>query len=73
MKVKDGTTRVLSDSEKWGCERPRKLPLKKERFLECFLGHLSFWVSGMESPLIFYTKKIRKTKYMIELFSSLIE
>ena len=21
-----------------------------------FLGHLSFWVSGMESPLIFYTK-----------------
>ena len=30
-------------------------PLKKERF-GCFEGHLSFWVSSMESPLIFYTK-----------------
>ena len=38
------------------CERPQKLPLKKERFLECFLGNLSFWVSGIESSLIFYTK-----------------
>ena len=36
---------------------------KKRRF-GYLLGHLSFWVSGMESPLIFYTKKkIRKTKY----------
>ena len=40
-----------------GCERPWKLPLKKERFLDCFLGHLSFWVSGMEWPLIFLYKK----------------
>ena len=56
------------------CERPQKLPLKKKKkiFLECFLEHLSFWVISMESPLIFYTK-IRKTKYMTELFSSLIE
>ena len=29
------------------------VPLKKERFLECFLGHLSFWINGMELPLIF--------------------
>ena len=54
-------------------ERLGKLPLKKERFLECFLGHLSCWVSDVESPLIFLYKKIRKNKYMIELFSSLIE
>ena len=39
------------------CER---MSLKK-RDSGTFLGHLSFWVSGMESPLIFlYTKKIRK-------------
>ena len=29
---------------------------QKGRF-KYLLGHLSFWVSGMESPLIFYTKK----------------
>ena len=28
------------------------------------LGYLSFWVSSMESPLIFLYKKIRKTKYI---------
>ena len=39
------------------------VPLKKKRFLECFLGHLPFWVSGVEAPLIFYTKKKKKTKY----------
>ena len=33
--------------------RDLKSCLLKKRFLECFLGHLSFWVSGMESPLIF--------------------
>ena len=43
----------------------KKSPSKK-RF-GYLLGHLSFWVSGMESPLIFlYTKKIRKnTNYKI--------
>ena len=48
---------------------------KKRRF-GYLLGHLSFWVSGMESPLIFYTKKKKKLniqKYMTRLFSSLIE
>ena len=35
---------------------------QKKRF-EYFLGHLSFLVSGVESPLIFYTKKKEKTKY----------
>ena len=32
---------------------------QKKRF-GCFEGHLPFWVSGVESSLIFYTKKIRK-------------
>ena len=36
---------------------------KKRDFGVCFLGHLSFWVSGIESPLIFSIQKIRKTKY----------
>ena len=31
--------------------------LKKERILECFLWHLSFWVSGVESPLFFFKLK----------------
>ena len=37
------------------------------------LKHLFFWVGGMELPLIYLYKKIRKNKYIIELFSSLIE
>ena len=47
------------------------MPLKKrERFSECFLRHLSFWVIGVKSPLIFYIKKKKKTKYkkMTKLF-----
>ena len=40
--------------------RDHKMPLKKKRFLEFFLGHLSFWVSGVKSPLIFCTKKEKK-------------
>ena len=56
---------------KSSCERPRKKCLSKKRF-GYFLGRLSFWVSGTESPFIVY-KKISKNKYMIELFSSLIE
>ena len=54
----------------------KKCPSKK-RF-EYLLGHLSFWVSGVESPLIFLCKKKKKKKkkickYMTELLSSLIE
>ena len=33
--------------------------LSKKRFWD-FLGHLSFWVSGVELPLIFYTKNKEK-------------
>ena len=41
------------------CERPVKV-LSKKRFSGCFEGHLSSWVSGVESPLIFYTKNKKK-------------
>ena len=34
----------------------------KKRF-GYLLRNLSFWVSGIESPLIFSIQKIRKTKY----------
>ena len=38
---------------------------QKKRF-GYLLRHLSFWVNGMESPLIFlYTKKKKKTNYKI--------
>ena len=49
--------------------RDESLKKKKKRDSCTFLGHLSFWVCGMESPLIFlYTKekKILITKYMTE-------
>ena len=51
----------------------RDVSLKK-RDSSTFLGHLSFWVSGMESSLIFlYTKKIRKnTNYKIHDMNSSI-
>ena len=47
------------------CER--RVPQKK--IFGYFLGHLSFWVSGMELSLIFFIqkkrkKKKRKTKYI---------
>ena len=29
---------------------------KREIDFVCFLGHLSFWVSGVDLPLIFYKK-----------------
>ena len=52
-------------------ERLGKLPLKKERFLECFLGHLSFWAPlflgkwyGV-ATFFLYKKNKRKTKYKI--------
>ena len=43
----------------------RRDPQKRD--LGTFLGHLSFWVNGMESTLIFLYKKEkkRKTKYKI--------
>ena len=30
---------------------------KREIYFVCFLGHLSFSISSVESPLIFFTKK----------------
>ena len=59
-------------SNRTPCERPQKCLSKKEIF-EYFSIHLSFWVSGVESPLIFLYKKHKKelnTKYMTELFHS---
>ena len=51
-----------------------KVPLKKREIFGCFERHLSFWVSGVELPLIFflYKKKEKKlnTKYMTKLFFS---
>ena len=44
---------------KYICERPRKKHPSKKRF-GYLLEHLSFWVSGMESPLIFFYKKYEK-------------
>ena len=37
------------------------MPLKKEIF-GCFERHISFWISDVELPLIFYTKKKRIKK-----------
>ena len=45
-----------------------KVPLKKEIF-GCFERHLSFWVSDVESPLIFLSQKKKKTHDWIFLFS----
>ena len=42
-----------------------KVPLKKREIFGCFERHLSFWVSDVESPLIFYTKKKEKIKYKL--------
>ena len=41
---------------------------KREIYFMCFLGHLSFSVSGVESPFIFYTKNKKNyiLKYMTE-------
>ena len=40
--------------------RDHKLGASQKRDLGTFLGHLFFWVSGVESPLIFYTKKKKR-------------
>ena len=58
--------RVLEDNVaniiRSGCERPhKKVPLKKEIRVP-FRAPL-FWASGVESPLIVYTKN-KKTKYI---------
>ena len=53
--------------------------ISKKRF-GYLLGHLSFWVSGVESPFIFYTKKnknknkikIKIKLYMVELFHFIV-
>ena len=42
--------------------RDCKLGASQKRDLGTFLGHLFFWVSGVESPHIFYTKKKEKIK-----------
>ena len=42
---------IVRDCPKLGASK------KKKDLLECFLRHLSFWVSGVELPLIFYTQK----------------
>ena len=42
-------------SNRTPCERPQKCLSNKEIF-ECFFKTPLFWVSGVESPLIFYTK-----------------
>ena len=39
---------------------------KKKRFLGALERHLSFWVSGVESQLIFYIKK-EKEKLNIKI------
>ena len=58
----------------------RRMSLKK-RDSGTFLEHLSFWVSGVESHLLFLCKKEKEKekekiniyKYRAKLFSSLIE
>ena len=56
----------------------RRMSLKK-RDSGTFLKHLSFWVSGVESHLLFLCKKEKEKekiniyKYRAKLFSSLIE
>ena len=40
-----------------GVVRDHKLGASQKRDFGTFLGHFSFWVSGVKSPLIFYTKK----------------
>ena len=53
---------ILSLEDQTLFVRDREIrPLKKETF-GCFEVHLSFWVSGMELPLIFSYKKKKKKK-----------
>ena len=58
---------ILSLEDQTPSVRDREVrPLKKETF-GCFEVHLSFWVSGMELPLIFLYKK-KKEKKLIQLY-----
>ena len=53
---------IFTCSSKHHCERLGEnshLVISKKRFWY-LLGHLSFWVSDVESPFIFYTKKKKK-------------
>ena len=54
--VLDIPSGVAGASQKRDC----KLGASQKRDLGTFLGHLFFWVSGVESPLIFYTKKKKR-------------
>ena len=45
-----------------GCERPQRKKRPSKKRFGYLLGHLSFWVSGMESPFIFLYTKIKKKK-----------
>ena len=43
--------------------RDGEIASQKREIFECFLGYLSFWVSGIKSLLsFFYTKKKKKKK-----------
>ena len=46
-------------------KKKKKKKEEEEEIFECFERHLSFWISGVESSLIFLTQKIRKIKYKI--------
>ena len=49
----------------WSYKRPqtsKRRGCSKKRDLGAFKGHLSFWVIGVELPLIFYTKKRKEKK-----------
>ena len=48
------------------CERPQKKCPSKKRF-GYFLGYFSVWISGVESPFIFFMQKKKekqKNKYI---------
>ena len=48
-------TKLSPRHPQWSChyERPRQKKHPSKKRFEYLLGHLSFWVSGIESPLIF--------------------
>ena len=55
------------------CERLGKLPLKKREIFWVLFRAPLFLCKWCGVATYFFIKKIRKNKYMIELFSSLIE
>ena len=56
----------MRDHQNW-------VPLKKERFWSVLFRAPLFLGKWYGVATYFFIQKIRKTKYMIELFSSLIE